>query len=206
MKLIKSLTIIVLAVLLTQCYPEGLVYVDEADIVYTNYDPEYDFTAEQTYALPDKIMKIDDKLVQGKDTTFIKDVYATVILERLRKNFKEYGWTETTIDNNPDVLIAPAVYELTTYSYDWWPYYDWWYDPYYPGGGWYYPYPVVSSYSTGTLVVNMVDPTDVSANDRPRVAWVLAINGLLQGSVSNFNARVEKGIDQSFKQSTYLTK
>ena len=56
MKFIKPLAIIALAFLLTQCYPEGPVYVDEMDIVYTNYDPDYDFSAEQTFALPDKIM------------------------------------------------------------------------------------------------------------------------------------------------------
>lgn len=206
MKFIKPLVIVALAFLFTQCYPEGPVYTDETDIVYTNYDPDYDFNAQQSFALPDKIMMITDQLVNGKDTIFVKDEFAGPILARLRKNLQEYGWVETEISNNPDVLIAPAVYELTNYSYDWWPYYDWWYDPYYPGGGWYYPYPVVTGYSTGTLVINMVDPNNVGANDRPVVAWVSAINGLLQGSVSNYQARIEKGIDQSFIQSTYLTK
>jgi len=206
MKLLKILSLVFLGLLLTQCYPEGPEYVDEIDIVYTNYDPAYNFAAKHTFAMPDKVMKIDNDLLNGKDTNFIKPIYANVMLSQIRQNLLSKGWSELSISQNPDVLVAPAAYEVTTYIYDYWGYYGWWYDGYYPGGGWYYPYPAVSDYSTGSLIVAMVDPNLVSANDRPEVVWTFAINGLLEGTTSQFNARVAKGIDQAFKQSPYLQK
>ena len=205
MKILRFLSFAALAFLLTQCYPEGPVYTEDLDVVYTNYDPEYNFGEKQTFAMPDKIMKIDDDLMNGTGVNYVKDSYASVMLDRIYQNLIANGWTQRKIDENPDVLIAPAAFELTTYySNDYWGYWDWWYDGYYPGGGWYYPYPVVSSYSTGSLIVMMVDPNDLTASDRPRVAWTFAVNGLLQGSTDQFNARTAKGINQAFTQSEYL--
>ena len=34
--------------------------------------------------------------------------------------------------------------------------------------------------------------------------WEAGINGLLQGSTSSINARIQKGIDQAFTQSPYI--
>jgi hypothetical protein len=206
MKLLKILSLTTLAFLLTQCYPEDPTYVDEMDIVYSNFDPGYSFTAKHTFALPDKIMKIDGSLIEGGSPNFIKDVYASVILERIQQNMVDNGWSQVEIGANPDVLIAPSAYELTSYTYDYWYYYDWWYGGYYPSGGWYYPYPVVESYTTGSLIVNMVDPNIISANDRPLVPWTFIVNGLMEGNTSDFNSRVTKAIDQAFKQSQYLKK
>lgn len=207
MKILRFLSFAALAFLLTQCYPEGPVYTEDLDVVYTNYDPEYNFGEKLTFAMPDKIMKIDDDLMNGTGINYVKDIYASVMLDRIQQNLIANGWTQRKIDENPDVLIAPAAFELTTYySNDYWGYWDWWYDGYYPDGGWYYPYPVVSSYSTGSLIVMMVDPNDLTASDRPRVAWTFAVNGLLQGSTDQFNARTAKGINQAFTQSEYLKK
>lgn len=206
MKILKVLSFIALAALLTQCYPEGPDYLDEVDIVFSNYDPEYNFSAKQTFAIPDKIMKIDEDLINDDGINYVNEIYAIPMLERIRKNMVDNGWTEVEIAASPDVLVAPAAYETTTYyyGYDYWYYYDWWYGGYYPGGGWYYPYPVVEGYTTGSLLVAMVDPNEVTVNDRPRVVWTFIINGLLEGTTSEFTARYTKGIDQAFEQSPYL--
>jgi hypothetical protein len=206
MKLIKILSLTAVVFLLTQCYPEGPIYTDELDLVYSNYDAGYDFTAKHTFAIPDKVMKIDEALLNGGGPNYVKDVYASVILNKISQNMLNNGWSQVAIKEHPDVLVAPAAFELTTYYYDYWGYYDWWYGGYYPGGGWYYPYPTVSSYSTGSLIVTMVDPNNLSPDDRPLVAWTFAVNGLLTGSTSEFNARVARSIDQAFTQSPYLTK
>jgi hypothetical protein len=207
MKLLKFLSLAAIVVLLTQCYPEGPEYYDQLDLVYSNYDPDYNFAEKLTFALPDKILKIDEDLINSDGINYVNTAYASVMLAKIRENMLADGWTEVGIDARPDVLLAPAAYELTTYySYDWWYYYDWWYGGYYPPGGWYYPYPVVEGYSTGSLIVSMVDPNELSANDKARVAWVFVINGLLEGSTSEFNARMTKGINQAFEQSQYLKK
>lgn len=206
MRMIKILALLAMGVFLTQCYPEAAMYYDETDIVYSNYDPAYNFASKQTYAIPDKIMKIDNDLIDGDRVNYIKEPYASVLLDRINKNMKDNGWTEVDISAKPDVLLAPSAFELTTYTtyYDYWYYYDWWYGGYYPGGGWYYPYPTVDSYTTGTLMVNMVDPNETSANDRPKVVWTFFVNGLLEGSTDGFIQRYENSIDQAFEQSTYL--
>jgi hypothetical protein len=206
MKPLKILTLTALAFLLTQCYPEGPQYVDEVDIVYSNYDPGYNFSAKHSFALPDKIMKVDNDLLNGLGPNYVKDIYASVMLDRIRQNMLANGWSQVDVSDNPDVLLAPAAYELTTYYYDYWSYYDWWYGSYYPGGGWYNSYAVVQEYSTGSLIVSMVDPNDLSADDKPRVTWTFIINGLLEGTTSDFNSRVTKGINQAFTQSQYLKK
>ena len=206
MKVLQVFSLMALVFLLTQCYPEGPVYTEELDIVYSNYDPGYSFAARHTFAIPDKVMKIDDDLIAGGGPNYVKDVYATVMINKIVQNMLTMGWTQVAMSANPDVLLAPSAYELTTSYSDYWSYYDWWYGGYYPGGGWYYPYPVTSSYTTGSLVVAMVDPNDLSPDDRPLVAWTFIVNGLLTGSTSEFNSRVAKSIDQAFTQSQYLKK
>jgi hypothetical protein len=183
------------------------VYTDELDLVYSNYDPAYNFTAKHTFAIPDKIMKIDDDLISGGGPNYVKDAYASTMLTKVIQNMTAKGWTKVELSANPDVLLAPVAYEVTTtYYYGYGGYWDWWYGGYYPGGGWYYPYPVTTSYSTGSLLVTMLDPNDLSADDKMHAVWGFIINGLLEGSTTSFNSRVAKSIDQAFSQSQYLTK
>jgi len=205
MKLLKLFSFIVLSLLLAQCYPGGPEYIDQYDLVYTNHDPEYGFASKKTYSIPDKIMKIDDDLISGEGTNFVKDTYAKPMLDQINKKMSEYGWTKVDPSAKPDVSLAPVAYELTTTVYwGYGGYWDWWYGGWY---GWYYPYyPVATSYSTGSLIVTMVDPNDVSADDKARVAWNFVINGLLEGSSVDFTARFTKGINQAFEQSPYLKK
>lgn len=204
MKLFRILSLTALVFLLAQCYPKGPEYVDQLDLVYSNYDPEYNFTTQKTYAIPDKIMKIDDDLLMGEGPNFVKDTYAKPMLDQINKKMAEYGWTKVATTANPDVNLAPVAYELTTYTYwGYGGYWDWWYGGWY---GWYYPYPVVTSYSSGSLIVTMVDPQEVSPDDKARVAWNFVINGLLEGTTAEFNARFTKGINQAFDQSQYIKK
>jgi hypothetical protein len=205
MKLLKLFSFIVLSFLMARCYPDGPEYIEQYDLVYSNYDDTYGFEAKKTYAIPDKIMKVDDDLITGEGPNFVKDTYAKPMLEQINKNMSEYGWTKVEKDDNPDVMLAPVAYELTTTVYwGYGGYWDWWYGGWY---GWYYPYyPVTTTYSTGSLVVNMLDPNDLSANDKARVAWTFVVNGLLEGSTTSFTSRYTKGINQAFEQSPYIKK
>ena len=109
------------------------------------------------------------------------------------------GWTR--VAENGDVELLSATWTTTTIYYYGGGYWCW-YNPYYCGGGWYYPYPVATSYTSGTLVMTMVDPNMESADGRVRAIWTGAINGLLSDVYSS--SRVENGVNQAFKQSPYL--
>lgn len=204
MRYFKFLSLMLLTVLFTQCYPGGPEYVEDMDLVYSNYDQTCDFSTKHTYAIPDKIPKVTGDYVSDGEITYIKDVYASTILNLITTNLKSYGWTEVGVDANPDVLIAPLAGESTTFYYSYYYYYDWWYGGYYPGGGWYYPYPTVDSYTTGTLWVSMLDAKNLTPNEKLPVVWTFLVNGLLEGSSSNFTARASKSINQAFTQSPYL--
>lgn len=191
---------------LTGCYPDGPEYIDEYDLVYTNYSPTYDFKAQSTYALPDSVIKLTGNLAEGDAPEFVNQVYANELLGRVRANMSAYGWTEVDEAENPDVIILPTAVSSTTvsvwYSWGYWgSYYPWYgYGWYYPG---YYP-PTVSAYTSGSIFLQMVDPGEVSGTDNLAVEWICVVNGLLEGSSSGLIARIDKSVDQAFKQSAYL--
>ena len=55
------------------CYPGGPDYVEELDVAISKHNPDYDFVAKATYAMPDKIVKITGNLVEGDEPSFIPD-------------------------------------------------------------------------------------------------------------------------------------
>jgi hypothetical protein len=198
--------IVMLALMLAGCYPDGPDYAKDTDVVYTVYDQEYLFTEKHTFAMPDKIV-IGFEVEDG-DTTieYMNSIYAAPILEAMQRNMENYGWTLVPVSANPDMLLMPAGLSTTTYFYSYW--YDWWYGGY--GGywgwyGWYYPpYYTVSSYTTGTLLMVLSDPKLASESpiNRAPALWIAAANGLLTYSYDI--SRVTQSVDQAFMQSTYL--
>jgi hypothetical protein len=183
--------------LLGSCYPQGPEYYEDLDVVYTNYDDQYDFSSKGTFAIPDKIVKVTGNLIEGEDPEFVEDKYAGPMLQKMIENMEDLGWTETDDSENADVVLLPAVWSNTTvyYWYDYWC----WYAPWYCGWGW--GYPSVSSYTTGTLVMTLVADGDNYID--PARVWTAAANGLLSGAVNT--SRVNNAIDQAFEQSPYLS-
>lgn len=199
---LKALLMLLTGVLLLGCYPGGPDYTEDLDAVYTTYDEDYNFSSKGTYARPDKIV-VDVKIDNG-DTTYVymKDKFAKPILDRIDANMSSLGWTKVEISALADVLVTPAAWTSTTYFYSYW--YDWWYGGWYGGWyGWYYPpYVSVSSYTTGTLMITLVDPNEESPTGRTETKWLAAGNGLYSGAYDQ--DRVMKAIDQAFEQSPYL--
>ncbi len=194
----KILLILPCLALLWGCYPGGADYVDQLDIVLSNYSQDNDFTKMKTYAMSDSIVKVtDDQLV----TQFIKQSNAATITARIRKNMADYGWTEVDESQSPDVVILNAAMETTyiSYYYSYWGWYGY-------GGGWYYPYypPYYTTYTTGTLLVQMLDVKNLGPEDQGTMVWTGLINGLMSGSSASFSTRVTTSIDQLFAQSAYL--
>ena len=199
-KMVRVLLLIVLTGTLWGCYPEGPDYYSDYDIVYTNFDKTYTFQGDvgKTYYISDKIPKITGNLLEGKPPEFVNSAYSTQMINRIKSNMSALSYTQVTDVNNADLILAVAAIEVTNISY----YYDYWY--YYWGWGWYYPYPITYEYKTGSLFMNLVDQKDVSADGKRHVVWTSIINGLLEGSSTDFSNRMNKSIDQAFAQSQYL--
>ncbi|WP_335966666.1 DUF4136 domain-containing protein [Galbibacter sp. PAP.153] len=198
--------------LITGCDQDGPDYVDELDVVYTNYDDSFNFDEQLTYAVPDSIIEVDDIDFDDEliSPDFIDPIYADVILDNIVANMDNRGWQQVDKDADPDVIILAAAMQTTNlyYYYDW-GYWGWWYPGFYPDWGWWYPGyypPVVSAYRSGTLVLQMTYPAGIGVNDNIPVVWTSAINGLLEGSTSSINDRLKNTVDQAFIQSPYLSK
>ena len=192
------ISILVLALSLASCYPGGIEYYEDTDVVYTDYEVDYDFLSMSTYSMPYNVVKISGDIIEGEDPEFIKEPYNTQIINRIAENMADLGWTRVDDPAGADLVLFPASWTNTTiyYWYDYWC----WYYPYYCGWGWGYPSGGVSSYTTGTLVMTLV--ADGEEYVEPSRVWTGAVNGLLSGA-NNIN-RLYKGIDQTFEQSPYL--
>lgn len=200
-KLISAAAILSL-LFLWGCYPDGPNYTEDMDLVVTHHNPDYSFVSKGTYAMPDRIVKITGNQQEGDSPEFIPDATANSILDRVADNMESLGYQRVDIGANPDLLMVPASWETTTvyYYYDYW---SWWYGGYYPPYGGYYP-PVYygGSYTTGTLLLTLRDPDELSGNGVPINQWTGLINGILN---SKYEAsRVLPLVDQMFDQSAYL--
>lgn len=201
MKILNRLLILVSLGLLGSCYPGGIQFYEDTDIVYTTHKEDFDFQSRSTYSMPDKIV-VDVEIKNG-DTTYIymKDQFAQPILQNIASNMENYGWSRVNLNQNPNMILTPSASKSTTVSYSWW--YNWWYGGFYPGWGWYYPPGYsVSTFTTGTVIIGFSDPNSTNIVGESETAWFMVGNGLLSGS--NNVDRVNKAIDQAFVQSPYL--
>jgi hypothetical protein len=213
-KLILAVLSFTVAGLVTGCYPDKIDYIDEYDLAGTHYDEEVDFSQFSTFHLVDTIIHVTE---DGEDDPNLDREHDEFILELIRENMLDLGYTEVVA---PDSLNRPDVALLVeAMTVDWYTYYSYWYDywGWYPGWGWWGPgYPIYpgypwypgggyyNSYTTGTLIIEMLD-TDIPANDDPpNVVWMGLIDGILTYSGSGAQARLEKQINQVFDQSPYL--
>lgn len=196
--------VLIITLVMAGCYPYDPMNGDESDVVITLYDKKFDFQTLNTFALPDEVVKITGNLEEGEDPEFIQEEYAVVILNGIRENMIDAGWTEVDAASSPDVILLPsALQSTTTYWYyeDW--YWDYWY-PYY-WWGWYYPYPVYDGeISTGSVFIQMTYPDGQTPADNIPVIWSSILNGIMDGEADDFEERVNTGLDQAFKQSSYL--
>ena len=203
---------------LNSCYNDYGLTPQDYDLVSTFFKKGVDFKKFQTFTLLDTVMRVTN---DGQDPSNVDTRFDKQIINDIEKNIKNYGYTEIRQEdvdstNLPSVVILVSSVSSTNYAYSpgyWWGYWGWypgW--SYYPGygSGWggYYPwYPggTVYSYSTGSIFIEMVDPTDIDTeNRRVNLQWGAGINGLTDDSSQNLSRRITEAIDQSFKQSTYL--
>jgi hypothetical protein len=210
---LRYLLIVFLLQFLLSCYPQGAEYTDELDLVYTNYDPETDFSAKRTYAIPDSVIKITGDNFEDPDgdgkPQFVKATYSAVILTQIKKDMELLGWVLVDKNDDPDVVILVSSNTTTNlyYYYDW-SYWGWYYPGYNPGWGWYYPGwyypPYVTGYRSGSIFIQMVDNIDAADGENIPVIWSCIVNGLAEGSTADITTRTQINIDKAFSQSPYL--
>lgn len=216
------LFLITILPLLNACYPGGVEYYSETDLVITQYDDQFDFSNNKQYFMDDSINHIVD---EGKEDEVDRS-YDDEILARIASNLADAGYTRITGDMEDSLLIGESdvlvsvVATSNEYSgigyipggggyWGWYPGWGWgggYYPgyPWYPGYGWGYPY--TYSYSTGSLFIEMANLKGVDAVEAEiPIAWQSSINGLLSGDDANMKMRIDRAIDQSFIQSPYLS-
>jgi hypothetical protein len=206
-------------IILLSCYPGGPESIGELDLVATFYDPDLDYGANRTYAMPDSILHIKDEENPDNNVDLSRD-HDDFILSKAAEHMQGLGYSriaEPDTNNVPDVVILISAIGrknfVITPGYPWYPGWGYWpgwgYCPgcWGPGWGYWYPWtpPTVTSYQSGTLYIDMFD-ADSRDEDRETltVIWNASINGALGGGSSSTRIRLNDTITQAFTQSPYL--
>ena len=208
----KKLIYVLIAVFaLTSCREDpDLGDLSSDFLVFTNYDGKADFNRFTRYYMPDSVMVIGDT----KDPEYWTGSKAADILKAYEDNMQACGYVRTDDKSEADVGLQISYVQSVAYFVDyrnpyWWNEYPGYWLPGYWGdwGYWYYPYPVVYSYSVGSLLTEMVDLSSSPSADRKlTVVWNSFLSGLLSGSDA-FNMELTvRAINQSFVQSPYLVR
>ena len=208
----KILFISALALLAVACQKEP--YPQDGDneyLVYTSPAKDADFSQYTTFDIADSLLVIG----QSAKPEYSQSNNALALIQAFRTNMEKLGYIYTP--SNPDAQLGiQLTYMIKTERYV--QYYDdpyWWLD--YPGywspgmwGDWYgfyYPRPMVYSYSTNALLADMVDLTSEQGSGKAlKIIWSSYIGGPAGPSASYDVQRMKISIDQAFVQSPYLKK
>ena len=186
--------------------------LDDDYLVYTDYDAETDFAKFTTFYVPDSVLIIDNSSNKPK---FLYGTPASeLIIANYVKGMEQAGYVRTLDKANADLGMQVSYVE-DTYSFRYYNNYPWWYGyPWYWSfgywgnwGGWYWPYSITYSYSTGSVLGELVDLTlPESTSKQLRVVWSSYISGLLNNDGTLNTTEVKQAIEQAFSQSPYLKK
>ena len=190
------------------CYPGGLEYYSDSDIVVTNYDEGFNFSQNKLYFMPDTIHYLDDD-ADRSDEAAIVSLIATNMDDAGYTRLKNPSIPDSVLVDSANVVLLTIVTSTTYSGGGWWggcyPYWGWGCG-YYPGypwyGGGYYTY----SYSTGTLIMEMAYEDGINlVEEIVPIVWDSKINGLLSSNAANISTRIANTINQAFVQSPYLS-
>lgn len=204
----KLLTIIALGMfILTSCtkYPPASSRVTDDLVVYTQVDVTVNFNNYKTFAIVPNVAYID-----GKDSSTLTTPNAIALLNRITLDMTNRKFTQVATNAHPDLGINVTAIKNTTttvYSPGWY----WGYPGYYPTGWWGYPdygygypyYPTyITSYSTGTVIIDLVDLKNPTPNNQLMVRWNAYIRGLVTDT--HTQSEVLQYVDQAFTQTPSL--
>jgi hypothetical protein len=208
----KILFISALALLAVSCHKEP--YPQDGDdeyLVYTAPAKDVDFSQYTTFDIADSLLVIG----QSAKPEYSQSNNALAIIQAFRTNMEKLGYIYTP--SNPDAdLGIQLTYMIKTerfvqYYNDpyWWLDYPGYWSPGYWGDwyGFYYPRPMVYTYSTNALVADMVDLTAEQGNGKSlEIIWSVYIGGPAGLTASYDVQRMKAATDQAFAQSPYLSK
>lgn len=209
----KQLLLVILAgsLIFASCtrYPGAADRLDEDMVVFTQYDTKANFSDYTTFAIPDSIVYYTDS-----DSGRILNSTTQTLVNQIVQNMTTRGYTRVAPDQNPDLGFNVTLFKNTNIDV-YYPGWYWGYPGYYPPDYWYgdwygydywYPYyPVVTSYSVGSVQIEMVDLLNVDEeNQRIYIVWSAYIRAILTGY--HTPGEIQWSVDQAFKQTPQLTK
>ena len=204
MKKYIILTFAALGLLLTSCEKDpDTDKLNDDYLVLTNYDGSADFKDINTFYV------IDSILIIGNDTKveYWKNENSQKIIDAYNDNFISRGYTPVSKGKDADAVFQLS-YINTTYYFNnsagpWWNNYPGYWN--WGGGGWYYPFSFYYTYSTGSIIGELVDRKSERSDKKLTIVWNTYISGLLYGNNLSYY-RTMNAINQAFEQSPYLVK
>lgn len=200
MKIIKLSVIAIISIMVASCSwgPGNLDETQDQILTIAYKSPDANFQNLKTYAMADSMSVVID----GRKER-VKNEDSQAIFSLIAQNLNKLGYTQTDPDSNPSVLVDlgyiqstnKAVYPGYWNDWDWW--WNYYYYPYYPWHP-YYPYPmpaVVSTYTTGTIIIEMADVTLVKEEKVP-VVWHGVVRSILNGT--HTQAQLTDAINEVF--------
>ncbi len=206
----KVLACLLVACALGSCEKDpDMSELDSDFAVYTQYDPDFDFSQATTFYLPDSILTAGE----GLKREYWKDENAQTLVDQVAQELTRRGYVRSNDKDAADVGVQMTYVETTVnmvgfvggYWDGWWSSGFW--GPYW-GGGWYMPFPISYQYDTGSIVLEMVDLASADAGDPSRnqlpIVWRASSEGYLSSSSRVNMTLVQRAIEQSFDQSSYI--
>ena len=206
----KILFISAAVLLLAACHKEP--YPQDSDneyLVYTSPGKDVNFKNYKTFDIADSLLVIGEK----DKPVYSQSQSALALIQAYRINMEKAGFIYTP--SNPDAdLGVQLTYVIKTERYV--KYYDdpyWWldYPGYWPAGYWgswtgyYYPRPVVYTYTSNALLADIVNLTGEQEEGKPlEILWTSYIGGPASSSLQQDVQRLTSAVDQAFAQSPYL--
>ena len=203
--------------LLSGCHPGTIDTLSDSELVATRFDPDVfgvDGTESggfRTYARPDVVATVpppDPDDPEEPDPPEFNDA----ILGAIDRNMEALGY-ERIVDapGEADLYLFAAAIEERRQIWSCWPawgtwgWWGGWPGPVGPGMGWCFPGPTTATFSIGTVLIDLVDPSTYDEDtEEYLVVWSAGANGLLSRSTSGIEAQIDRTIDQAFRQSDYL--
>ena len=207
----KLIPLLFTALLFTSCEKEpDLDKVQNDYVVYTQYDKNANFSKGNTFYVPDSVLLIGNK---SQNATYLDTTTGDFIINAYTTQMQSKGYTKVTDKSEATYGLQLSYIESTYYFVDspnWWYDYPWYWSPSYwwpwVNGNWYYPYQFIYSYTSGSLLCEMIDLSSVSTtttNVNPTVIWNNYITNVASFNKAN-ESKLTNAIGQAFKQSPYL--
>lgn len=193
----------ILAMVSCTKYPPASSRLLEDLAILTQYDVNTTFSQYKTFSIVDTVYYITDK---GTQKIISND--SKMIINQIVGNMTSRGYQQVAKTANPDLGINVSAIKTTTTTV-YYPGWYWGYPGYYPSGWWggsgyYYPYypTYYSSYSAGTLVIEMVNFKAMTPDLKLPVVWNAYIRALLTDT--HTSSDINNAITQAFTQTPVI--